>query len=377
MDEVDRRLTAETIAALTVPFEHHRDSLNKARTVSGERVRPNDSVELQDGSFLRIVFITKDDDGTKLLHGIRLLRNEEVDRRYSDKLGHDLKALLPCDRNELCAIIKTTTDTDALDAFFVSEPLRGVRRKRNIILTNTVPNWGETPVASNVSSQDSNQDRTLFCRYKYIEKADVKTQKIDEFQLRRLSRTESDVEYGIAPFWLLHHHRSGQDRFRNSNEQYTYGDICAGGGGTSRAAVLASLTPRFLLDNDANACATLRLNFGPEVVLETDVCDFCQLKESGLVVDVLHLSYVCKGHSAANRHENPERDAEHIALGYTLSDILRMCRPRVVTMVRAVPASHFEYAVIYSVVSHGHRNKSRELRNAQTTVNICEPTSKH
>jgi DNA (cytosine-5)-methyltransferase 1 len=64
---------------------------------------------------------------------------------------------------------------------------------------------------------------------------------------------------------------------------------------------------------------------------------------------VLHFSFVCKPHSGANRGENPERDAEHIALGYTLSDIIKLCRPRVVTMVRAVPASHVGFALRYSV----------------------------
>ncbi|KAL5392760.1 hypothetical protein DPSP01_000460 [Paraphaeosphaeria sporulosa] len=329
MDDVDRHLKAATIAALNVPFEHHMESFSKARTVGGERVRPNDSVELRDGSFLRIMFITKDDDGAKVLHGYRLLRNDEVDKRFSEERGHYLMSLLPCDdRNELCAIVRTTTDTDAIDSFLVSEPLRNVACKRHIVITNSLWYHGKT----NHSPQDHEHDAILFCRYKYIEKADLKRHKVSEFKLRRVSRAESDVDNGIAPFWLLHEHRLGQDRLRRSNEQYSYADVCAGAGGTSRAAILAGLTPQFLLDIDTNACTTLRLNFGSEVVLQMDVREFSQLKESGNVVDVVHFSFVCKGHSAANRHTNPERDAAHIALGYTLSDILKMCRPRIVTM---------------------------------------------
>ncbi|KAL5443251.1 hypothetical protein PMIN06_008768 [Paraphaeosphaeria minitans] len=337
MDNVECQLTAETIATLNVPFDPHTELFNKARTAGGQRIRPNDGVELQDGSFLRVIFITKDDDGAKRLHGIRLLRNDEVDKRFSEKRGHCLMALLPCNRrNELCAIVKTTTDTDAIDSFLVSEPLKNVVRKRHITITNTVWYRDDT----HHCSQNPEDDAVLFCRYKYIEKADLKRRKVCEFKLRRVSRAESDVDAGIAPFWLLHDHRLGQDRLRGPTKQYGYGDVCAGGGGTSRAAVLAGLTPQFLLDIEANACTTLRLNFGCEVVLKMDVCEFSQLKESGNIVHVMHVSFVCKGHSAANRHTNPERDAAHIAIGYTLSDIIKLCRPRIVTMEQVVGAEY-------------------------------------
>lgn len=341
MDSVDRALTAETIAALNVPFDHHTESFNEARTAGDEIIRPNDGAELQDGSFMRVMFITKDDDGAKILHGIRLLRNDQVDKRFSEKLGHHLMALLPCARNELCAILNTITDTAAIDSSLVSESLKNVVRTRHIIFTNTDLYWDEDK--KDKSSWDNSEgvenEGTLYVRFKYVELADLKKRKVSEFQLRRVTRVESDVEHGIAPFWLLHNHRSSHDRSRRSNEKYTYTDICAGGGGTSQAAVLAGLTPKLLLDNNHNACVTLRLNFGQEVVLQSDVRDFCQLKESGNVVDVVHFSFSCQGHSSLNHHTNPEMDAENIALGYALSDILQMCNARVVTMVHACMTS--------------------------------------
>lgn len=342
MDNVDRWLTAEAAAALAVPFDRNAVCFNKAKLASGERLEPNESVELQDGSFLRIVFITKDNEGSKLLHGIHLLRNEDVDKRFSQKLGHNLKALLPCAHDELCAILNTITDTDVIDASLVSRSVKEIRRKRIIHITNTLCDWNSryTHVDDHSQNPAEDNDEVLYCQVKYIEKADLKRRKVSEFQIRRVSRIESDVEHGIAAYWLLQQHRPGRDRLRRSNEDYIYGDVCAGGGGTSRAAVLAGLGPQFLLDNDENACATLRLNFGPNVVLESDLCDFCQLKESGNIVDVLHVSFVCKGHSAANRGTNPERDAFHIALGYALPEILQLCKPRVVTMVSSAPTPH-------------------------------------
>ncbi|KAL1597221.1 hypothetical protein SLS60_008803 [Paraconiothyrium brasiliense] len=184
MDGVDRQLSTDTIAALNVPFGHDANHRNKATTARGETVKPNDSVELRDGSFLRIVFITKDLSGKRWLHGIRLRHNEEVDKKWSEKLGHHLKALLPCDENEVCAIIKTTTDSDAIDAFLVSEPLIDVVRKRQIVFTNTVRTWGNSQVAANIPTRDFDRHVTLFCRFKYIEKADLKKRSVAEFKLQ-------------------------------------------------------------------------------------------------------------------------------------------------------------------------------------------------
>ena len=254
------------------------------------------------------------------MHGILLQRNKNVDRRVSQKQEHQLCCWLPHKDDELCAILRTTNDGEAVDCAMVKEPLENFVRKRQIVFTNTTYPCHSAP-------------NTLVCRFKYIEKGDLRTKKVTEFQLRRITHAESDVHAGISPYWLLEHYRAHQERSLNREPEYTYGDVCAGGGGTARAAQEGGLKIQFVLDNDPNACATLRLNFGPEVVMEEDVGDLARQKEGSFTVDVLHISFVCKPHSGLNRGQNPERDARFIALGYCLSDVLRVCKPRIVTMV--------------------------------------------
>lgn len=319
MDDFEQAWTAEDVAALNLPTDDHVD-LDDAVTATGETLRPNDSVALADGKFLRILSITEDEEETVFLHGILLGRNHEIDQRYSEKNGHYLKTWLPYQKNELCAILKTTTDDTAVEASIVSVPLATVTEKTNIIFTNTLYPCRKEP-------------GTLVCRWKYITRADPRSGKVFEFQFRRLTYTESDIDTGIHPYWLMKQLTPDRDFSLPRTTKYTYGDICAGGGGTARAAEMAGLDIKFLMDMDRTACATLQLNFGLEVVMEEDVCGIGKLQDSGLPVDVLHISFVCKPHSGFNRGTNPERDAIFISLGYCLPDILRVCKPRVVTMV--------------------------------------------
>lgn len=337
MDALERDVASDTLEAFKAPFASDALLQDEATTPGGEIIKPNDSVEFQDGSFMRIIFIMEQDNAKIQLHGYQMLRNEAVDKKYSQRLGHNLKALLPCRNDEICAIVKTTSDTDAIDAYLIIKPLEDVVRKRRIIVTNVVHTWSDGQLASNESLPDDQAQLAgaLTCKWKYVEKIDVQKRKVTAFQIRRITMAESDPEHGIHPCYLLQQYQTNAHRSKQLNIEYSYGDICAGGGGASQAAVLAGLKPRFLLDNDPNACETLSLNFGPDVVIEEDVCVFSQLKETGLVVDVVHYSYVCCAHSAANRHTNPERDADNVALAYTLSDILKLCKPRVVTMVRS------------------------------------------
>ncbi|KAM3415242.1 hypothetical protein BST61_g8773 [Cercospora zeina] len=113
---------------------------------------------------------------------------------------------------------------------------------------------------------------------------------------------------------------------------YTFVDVCAGAGGTARGAKMAGLMLKHLVDNMAEACQSLRVNFGNEVVLEIDMTDFIQ-SDGSYRADVMHVSYPCQAHSNLNRGRNPEKDAVNIALPYgTFGELLEMCKPRIITL---------------------------------------------
>lgn len=322
-NEFEREWTQDPAAALDLHLKEETEFLDETKLSNGDTLRPNDGVELTEGRFMRVTAIIEDVAGAVSLCGIMLLLNIHVDKKFSRTLGHYLKSWLPRKQNELCAVIKTTTNSDAMEAGLTQEPLENVVRKRHIIFTNTT-----YPCRAQLN--------TLVCRWKYIERGDLATRKVADFQFRRLTQSESDLECGLSSYWLLEKYRPGKDLPSHPEPEYMYADMCAGGGGTTQAAVLAGLRPKILLDNDVNACATLARNFGPELVVKRDVGDFAQQKDGSFIVHVLHLSFVCKPHSGLNRGQNPERDALFIALGYCLSELLRVCKPRIVTMVRIV-----------------------------------------
>jgi DNA (cytosine-5)-methyltransferase 1 len=310
--------------------------LDETKTTDGEVIGANDSVQVEGGYFLRVIHITLKNTDTIYLHGILLVPNEDIDQQYSERNGHNLKSWLPCDIQELCAIIKTETGSSDIDADLRKIPMEDVERKTNIVFTNAL-------------YPRHKADNTLVCRWKWIQKDDGK--KDTEFQLRRITQAESDVDYGKSQFRLLRRARPFQPHSLRKAVGYTHADICAGGGGSARAADMAGLNIAWVLDNDPNAANTLRENFGAEKVLEEDLADLAEQRGDLLRVDVLHISFVCKPHSGLNRGTNPERDAMFVALGYTLPDILRVCKPRVVTMV----STYRCFACIF--INNIHRNK--------------------
>ena len=121
---------------------------------------------------------------------------------------------------------------------------------------------------------------------------------------------------------------------RGNGDEHTFGDICAGAGGATRAAHQAGLPVSFVLDHDRDACATQRKNFPGAKVLEMSIFDFLsgnfKLKKY-IEVTVLHISFPCQTYSTAHTQAGKNDDANEAA-GYAAIDILEKCQPRVVTL---------------------------------------------
>jgi len=323
----------QEVELLGVPDDE--EQLDEATGPDGLIVFPGDTVEFLDESFLRVVCITVK-EGHVSLWGIRLLRNRQVDARWSDREGHWLCSLLRHLPNDLCAIvrIKRALPNPSLQDSIVNRPIQLVIRKRKVFFTNSMwPGFScysrDDPKATAMPKELKEDHGWLVCRWKYIEEVDAIRKRVSAFQMRRLEEIECDPGYGHSSKNLM---TAYSEKIGLGMGAYTYGDIGAGGGGSARAAKIGGLIHKFLLDNDENACATLGLNFGKGVVAKMDLRDFSQVKGGKYKVHVLHISFPCQGHSAANRHQNPELDALRIVLGCCLSDILKVCKPRIVTI---------------------------------------------
>lgn len=237
---------------------------------------------------------------------------------------------------------------------------------------------------------------TLFCRRKYIEEMDTKRKTIGSYQIRWIDEQECNPDCGIPAVQIfdsgrpvLHTPESpkrkqevinissddddeepirrglGKQKKRSLRERtqsvqlendhgdkelfiykvsekqagkkYIYADLCAGAGGTTTGAKMAGLQLRYLLDFDKDACKTLELNFGGVTILKMDISAFSESDTTGVTggdpMDVMHISFPCQGHSAANTGVNPELDSVRIATAYgTLESILKKCKPRILTL---------------------------------------------
>jgi site-specific DNA-cytosine methylase len=78
----------------------------------------------------------------------------------------------------------------------------------------------------------------------------------------------------------------------------------------------------------------MKLNFPEATVLKMDVSDFATSAATlSDIVDVMHISYPCQGHSLRNHQTNPEQDARNISVAYgTFGLILRNRKPRIITL---------------------------------------------
>lgn len=123
-------------------------------------------------------------------------------------------------------------------------------------------------------------------------------------------------------------------RTEKQSTRYTYGDICAGGGGTFRAAEMAGLRIDWAVDNWNVAVDTLCANFPGQRIMPESIEEFVERvkHDKSFRVDVIHISFPCQPHSHANQGQNEEQDAKNAATISALEHILQHLRPRIVTL---------------------------------------------
>jgi DNA (cytosine-5)-methyltransferase 1 len=98
-------------------------------------------------------------------------------------------------------------------------------------------------------------------------------------------------------------------------------EFCAGAGGQALGLEMAGIGHAVLVDNDAPACATLRLNRPGWTVLEQDIRRFNPLGWQG--ADLVTGGFPCPPYSVAGKQLGPADDRDLFGYGLSAIDVIR------------------------------------------------------
>ena len=222
-DDFVGELTPNELIDLPIWFYQSRSAtpaitgFNTLTTPLGVVVRPGMSVELSDGDFLHIHHLSRTNE--TCVRGILLQRT----RKIND--------MLPKKYNELCAILKTKTQTEgsdpSIDNCLVSRPLTDVLVAREIIFTNRpFPELsfreGEKLYMSWAKVEE---EAVLICRSKYIEFCDAAQKKVTAQAVLWLGEKECTPEQATSNAWLKQKWRGDWPKKPQPKHQVRLADI--------------------------------------------------------------------------------------------------------------------------------------------------------
>lgn len=298
--------------------------------------KPGLSVELFDGSFLRILAVLEDDDsGEVFLRGRRLFKI----------LDDGIDTCIPLWPQEVLWVVKDFTKDDV--------PLSIVKHFCAIRFTN----W--SAVACRDPKRRPHGRNELYCRLKQTEVPDQQ-----EGTVEFLAPEEADDGYRYTPTLLRQIWRDKTEPFGEALEQadqpsevidldasddsvvvdltesapqrpqtrkYTFGDGFCGAGGISRGAEMANLHVKWGFDKCKHAMNTYRLNFPRAFCEQAEMFDFLTNDPGFLKVDVSHGSPPCQTFSSAHTVGCANDDANSACI-FSCADLIRKAKPRVHTM---------------------------------------------
>lgn len=298
-------------------------------------LQPGMSVELRDGSYLRIESVDWN-DGEQFLRGRRLLMTTD-DR---------VKAYVPKVPGELIWVI---TVEGHVPLEYVTVSVAQVTRIEEIRFTNARSDW--------------QPQSGLWCRLKLTVSERISTTsrrseraKEPEHSIEYLSLEETDEDCGwtsaeLRNDWRGHttpfgeaEHRHAPSSTRTAGQMvidltdappvdrtYTFGDAFCGAGGTSCGARQAGLSVLWGSDKDKHAVETYSLNF------DADVYHACFDQLMGipafeLRAEIIHCSPPCQPFSPAHTVNNQANDEQNSACIFAAGNLLQKTRPRILTM---------------------------------------------
>ncbi|KAE8349107.1 S-adenosyl-L-methionine-dependent methyltransferase [Aspergillus coremiiformis] len=333
----------------TVPPEEIHEAprhLVQELCIDGILYKSGQSLELHDGSFLRICTILTDDRNAVYFSGRRLIRTRNHAGTY-----------IPKERNELVWIANET------------QPIPFLQAKRFVSINFT---------SSCQISGDQHKlikPNDLWCRLK-------ETLEGGEVSIEYVSSAEADERYKIAPALLRRQWRGETEAFgdkeshtgrssvivldeadsvvdlnrpesieeRKRRRQYTFGDGFCGAGGVSHGARQAGLYNKWAFDKSEQATITYRLNFEDADCELSDITDFLTNDDAFLRVDVSHGSPPCQPFSSAHTVNSVHDDANSACI-FSCSNLIRQSKPRVHTMEETRGLVERHRATLYRVVN--------------------------
>ncbi|KAM0181213.1 hypothetical protein ACHAPF_001958 [Botrytis cinerea] len=328
-------------------------------------LRPEKTVELKNGTFLKIKTIVKDLASDEIsIRGWKLVRTR--DRMLGGIAGKK--------RNELAFIHEVDRDDrrDVWEQSVHTIRVKEVLKIRRLICTNRfLPEcrYNKDDIPMDIRTKEENEilkyiedEMVLVARIAFVARypnAEARARKgalVDRPResgiLRSLQRKECTESYFIELDEKKRGWRgetilggsgnldNGRNAF-NLSSQYTYGDGYCGAGGMTRGAATAGLKVKWGFDFNAHAGETWQKNFPGATFHLLPVNEFAALPDprKRLWIDILHLSPPCQVFSPI--HTCPGRNDEmNYAALFGVMAAIEKARPRIVTLEQTFGILH-------------------------------------
>lgn len=347
----------EILTSFRLPIKEHRQG--------NHTYRAGKCAEMSDGSFLRIKSMSRN------LQRDICLKGDHLTRATSES------SMLPPRQNELVWLSSLDSPTTIRETL-VERRLVDAVRIRKINFTNERWEILNTRTHANAfpNARDDNDLGELFCRYRYIQLASNNQAGVENI-IRILTADEADERYRVDQDYLRCDWRGSaivpggsfcmdQKVFTldGHNEtvrvqKYTLLDAFCGGGGITQGACMAGLHPAVGFDFDKDAINTYRANFqskGTLCLLES-VDEFIRRvslldaqERRHYVVDILHVSPVCKTFSPAYTRPNEETGPANEATVFSVQQLLETLQPRIVTVEETYGLLHDRHVAFLSAL---------------------------
>ena len=343
------------------------------RTHNGIFVKPGDTVEIEDGNFLRV---------KEVLHNVFYDRYWIVGWKFVRNLK--TFGLPEQDPNEVYWVVHLVKDNPrpaAEQALVKIDDLQILRKRTMSMVNETYPSHQKQTKAGLGNTGDG----VLYCKWKHVivtrtwkckrplDAFRIPAAKIAEASFQRLRAEDFDDEHNNHSIdeTLLQNRLGGKkeagakienmepdslssaiealsldddSRKNHADAAYTFADVCCGAGGASRGAEMAGLQLRWALDHDADACETYRLNFPQVRLYQKPLKELVNMRHEDLKVDIMHISPPCQAFSQANTSPNPTKNAENIAASMGIGTCLDVARPRIATLEQTSGLMSFGHA---------------------------------